>query len=62
MPVILVTQEAEVMRIAVQGQPKKIVSETPPISTNKLCLVAQVSNLIYPGGWSWAKSETLSEK
>jgi hypothetical protein len=30
MPAILTTWEAEIRRIAVQGQPRKIVLETPP--------------------------------
>jgi hypothetical protein len=32
MPVIVVTWEAEIRRTKVPGQPRQIVSETPPIS------------------------------
>jgi hypothetical protein len=39
MPIILVTQEVEIRRISVQGQPRQKVHKTsaaPPISTNKM--------------------------
>jgi hypothetical protein len=41
MPVISATWEAEIRRIAVQGQPEQKVSETH-ISTNKLVMVADL--------------------
>jgi hypothetical protein len=68
--VIPTTQEAEIRRIMVQGQPEKNISKTP-ISTNKPDTAAHICSISYLGGISrrilvQVKSdkncETLSKK
>jgi hypothetical protein len=49
MPVIPATQEVEIGKIEVQGQPMQKVSETPPISMNKPGVV-HICNPNYVGG------------
>jgi hypothetical protein len=63
-------QESKIWRTAVQGHPRKNVSETPS-QQNKLEWWHELFKPTMPGGhrykghiqgWSQAKSETLSEK
>lgn len=49
MPVVAATWEAEISRIAVQGQPGQKANKTL-ISTNNLCMVACNCNPNYMGG------------
>jgi hypothetical protein len=50
MPVISVTQEAEIRRIEVQGQPGQKVSEFP-ISTNMTSMMVHTYNPSYSGSY-----------
>jgi hypothetical protein len=67
MPAIPATQEVEIRRIVVLGQPRQKVSETPSQQTGQVWLFIICKN---PGGyiegwWSqatWVESKTLSKK
>jgi hypothetical protein len=50
MPIIPVTEEMEVGKIAVGDQPMQKVSETP-ISTNKLGMIVHACGPIYMGDY-----------
>jgi hypothetical protein len=68
-PVILATQEVEIRRITVPGQPRQKVRKTP-MSTNKTGVLVHACNPSYDEGISkrivvqgWpGKSKTLFEK
>jgi hypothetical protein len=47
------TWVALIRRITVQGQPIQKVSETPPISIDKLGMTAQACDPSYMGGHRW---------
>jgi hypothetical protein len=61
MPVIPATQEVEIGKIEVQGQPMQKVSETPPISMNKPGVV-HICNPNYVGGIGGSGSRPILGK
>jgi hypothetical protein len=53
MPVILATQEAEIRRLVVQTQPRKIVHEPPSQKKEGLVEMTQVVEVLYSKHEAW---------